>query len=638
MEREVPIPRTKVWELLSNTDHLDRVIGLFPISFEPARMTAQGTIVRSIAAKVAGWIPLRWEERPFEWTKYREYLSVREYSGSVMRKFEGGILLEDGNSTLPDGERSTQIRIYARFTPAGPLGLLAIPLVGKRSIVRTFKFVERYEKASPAQGADYLPQRRNEFPVNKRELERAADELAARFGSEKLGSGKTGSSKLLDKLQEHLVTRGDEEVLNMRPYVLADRWGEGRDESVRLFLHAAAVGMLNLSWNLICPNCRVPKVSADSMRAVSSAFHCDFCGINYNARLDNYVELRFSVHSQIRKAESNTFCIGSPSMAPHIFEQRRVEAGETRPIALPGRSGNWRIRVLKRNHLLALPGVEHVDGANVSASSTPREYKVTYHGDSWLPTRLEGLRAGDVLQVTNASDKEILIALEAEQWDDAIVTAAKVTVMPEFRRMFSSEVLAPGEQVGIDNISLLFSDLLGSTQFYEQVGDAFAYGQVRKHFDFMRYWIEQSGGSIVKTIGDAVMAVFETPEQSLRAALGIQRHVGGFNAGLPQGQEIVVKIGLHHGPAIAVTSNEVLDYFGRTVNMAARIQNESAGGDIVLSEECVQREEVARLLVSEGIELTHESVRLKGIDGDVRIVRAIVRRIAAEHRESDRSA
>jgi class 3 adenylate cyclase len=204
--------------------------------------------------------------------------------------------------------------------------------------------------------------------------------------------------------------------------------------------------------------------------------------------------------------------------------------------------------------------------------------------------------------------------------------------------MFSSEVLAPGEQVGIDNIALLFSDLQGSTHFYEQVGDAFAYGQVRKHFDFMRYWIERSGGAIVKTIGDAVMAVFETPEQSLQAALGIQSHVGEFNARLAEGQEIVVKIGLHHGPAIAVTSNDVLDYFGRTVNMAARIQSESAGGDIVLSEESMEREGVACLLASEGIKLTRESVRLKGFDGDVRIVRAIVRQVDIEESEADRLA
>jgi class 3 adenylate cyclase len=358
------------------------------------------------------------------------------------------------------------------------------------------------------------------------------------------------------------------------------------------------------------------------MRAVSSAFHCDFCGINYNARLDNYVELRFSVHPQIRKAESNTFCIGSPSMAPHIFEQRRVAAGDTRPIALPGRAGNWRIRVLKRNHLLALPGVEHVDGTNVSAASTPREYRVTY-GEDWLPNCLEGLRAGDVLQVTNAGDKEILIALEAEQWDDRLVTAAKVTVMPEFRRLFSSEVLAPGEQVGIDNISLLFSDLLGSTQFYEQVGDAFAYGQVRKHFDFMRYWIEQSGGSIVKTIGDAVMAAFSNPADAMRAALAVQRNVAQFNQAHQLGPDdgLVIKLGLHGGPCIVVTLNDRLDYFGSTANLAARLQGESRGGDIVVSQSLAADPAVAPLLRE--VASSAETAAVKGFVAPVAFLRLV---------------
>ena len=65
------------------------------------------------------------------------------------------------------------------------------------------------------------------------------------------------------------------------------------------------------------------------------------------------------------------------------------------------------------------------------------------------------------------------------------MTAAKVTAMKEFRHMFSSEVLAPGNQVGVENIAFLFTDLLGSTVFYEEVGDAQAYGQVRRHFEFL---------------------------------------------------------------------------------------------------------------------------------------------------------
>lgn len=162
--------------------------------------------------------------------------------------------------------------------------------------------------------------------------------------------------------------------------------------------------------------------------------------------------------------------------------------------------------------------------------------------------------------------------------------------MQEFRDLFSSEVLAPGQQVGIENVTILFSDLRASTTLYETIGDAHAYGQVNRHFDFLTDWIAKNSGSIVKTIGDAVMAVFHRPEQAVKAALDIQRYIENFNASMDY--KIVIKVGIHTGPAIAVNSNERLDYFGRTVNLAARIQNESRGNDIVISEQCFERKGV----------------------------------------------
>ncbi|MBL1765111.1 adenylate/guanylate cyclase domain-containing protein, partial [Klebsiella pneumoniae] len=91
-------------------------------------------------------------------------------------------------------------------------------------------------------------------------------------------------------------------------------------------------------------------------------------------------------------------------------------------------------------------------------------------------------------------------------------------------------------------------------------------------------------------------AVFYEPQQAIKAALNIQLHVDEFNATLRTDEKIVIKIGIHHGPAIAVNSNDKLDYFGRTVNIAARIQGTSIGGDIVVSEECLHRQGVQHVL------------------------------------------
>lgn len=147
--------------------------------------------------------------------------------------------------------------------------------------------------------------------------------------------------------------------------------------------------------------------------------------------------------------------------------------------------------------------------------------------------------------------------------------------MQEFRGQFSSEVLSPGNEMAIRQVTILFTDLKGSTRMYRELGDAPSYAAVREHFSQLRKIISDEGGAVVKTIGDAVMAAFTTPEAAIRAALEIQRLDDG----------LITKIGLHAGPAILVNANGLLDYFGRTVNLASRLQKHSVGGDVVLSEE-----------------------------------------------------
>ena len=85
-------------------------------------------------------------------------------------------------------------------------------------------------------------------------------------------------------------------------------------------------------------------------------------------------------------------------------------------------------------------------------------------------------------------------------------------------------------------------------------------------------------GAVVKTIGDAVMASFGDPADAVKAALAMQAH-RGFNEPT---SELVLKLGVHVGPSVVVNLNDRLDYFGSTVNMAARLQGQSEGGDIVL--------------------------------------------------------
>ncbi len=148
-----------------------------------------------------------------------------------------------------------------------------------------------------------------------------------------------------------------------------------------------------------------------------------------------------------------------------------------------------------------------------------------------------------------------------------------------------------------------------------------AYNIVRDHFAFLAAIVRSHDGAVVKTIGDAVMAAFGDPAEAVKAALAIQADIATFNA--TREKALVVKLGVHTGGSVIVNLNERLDYFGSTVNMAARLQGQSEGGDIVLSRAVADDPAVKPLLAA--VPTRDESVSLKGFDRPIGFVRVLAK-------------
>jgi len=158
--------------------------------------------------------------------------------------------------------------------------------------------------------------------------------------------------------------------------------------------------------------------------------------------------------------------------------------------------------------------------------------------------------------------------------------------VPAFRELFTDQILPPGESLQVKRVALLFTDLRGSTALYARQGDPRAYGLVREHFEVLFEAINRNGGSVVKTIGDAVMASFIRPADLFAAACDIHYDLADLNEqlGLQGEAQLISRLGGHVGPCISVTLNGRLDYFGATVNIASRISHLAQGDDIVLTE------------------------------------------------------
>jgi class 3 adenylate cyclase len=123
---------------------------------------------------------------------------------------------------------------------------------------------------------------------------------------------------------------------------------------------------------------------------------------------------------------------------------------------------------------------------------------------------------------------------------------------------------------------------------------------------------------VVKTIGDAVMASFNSPADAVSAALDMLREIEAFNQAHGS-REILLKVGVHRGPSIAVTLNERLDYFGQSVNIAARVQGLAEAEEICVTEAVWKAPGVQEQF--KDLEVDAEDASLKGISSKMRIYR-----------------
>ena len=128
-------------------------------------------------------------------------------------------------------------------------------------------------------------------------------------------------------------------------------------------------------------------------------------------------------------------------------------------------------------------------------------------------------------------------------------------------------------------ITVMFTDIKGSTSFFESYGDIEGRQMVQKHNDMLFPLIQAHHGKIIKTIGDAIMATFEEPELAVKAAITMQMALEKNNRGEVSKNKIGVRIGLNTGLGLV----EEKDVYGDVVNLAARVEAQADAGQILLS-------------------------------------------------------
>jgi len=572
----------KLWPFVADTNRFNRDTGV--PSVEPAKTTRERlrNARRRLRLSMYG-MAVEWEEQPFEWVRPSRFGVARAYSKGPITELRALVEL------TPRAAGGTKLSYDLRAQPRTFLGGFLFSQQVKFSSARRFARAFRKYDQIAATEVVQTPEAEVELDsaVHSR-LQVIADKLLA----------EDAGTEVVERLIDFISSADDFALARIRPYALADEWKLSRRAVLEACLRSTRFGLLDLQWELLCPLCRGAGETGKSLSEISSQVHCDTCRIDFTVNFDRFVEVTFKPNALLRRVETQNFCMGSPQKTPHIVAQQLLPAHSERELSLPLESGRYRLRALE------LSGGQDVTVTDAGQSAA----SVTIGETGWPPEELK-LAQQSLLTLKNATSAEQLLILERLAWSDQSATAAEVTALQMFRDLFATEALRPGEQISVGTLTVLFTDLRNSTQLYREIGDATAFGRVMNHFDVLKKVIAEEDGALVKTIGDAVMAVFRRPASALKAMLSAQEMLAAPAAGVAP---LILKAGVHTGPCIAVTLNDRLDYFGSTVNMAARLEGLSTGNDVIISKALYDDPEVRQFVVSENLQAEPFEILLKG--------------------------
>lgn len=538
-----------LWPLVSDTNRFNRDTGL-----PPMELLGINNRVKRVKFKIP-LINIEWDEEPFEWTYPYRFGILRRYRTGPLAEMRVDCRLE---RLAPSGTR-IDYEVWAR--PRNVLGDIAIPLgIGIFSAKKFADAFTMYDRIA-SQPDPVL------FIATSRRLSTSGHSRFKLLNERLKEKGVDKST--LDRLYDFMHRADDISIQRMRPYALADTWGLPRRTVLETFLRGTREGLLDMYWDLLCPECRGVAEDRRSLADLHGRSHCNTCQIDFNVNFDHNVEVIFRPNPAVREVDAGIeFCVGSPQRQPHIIFSLVVPPHEQLPLSTMLTEGRYRLNA------------SGLEGSQMLIATSDGPDHMDFRADK-LGWSKEILKIGlsPRLRLINDTDFTQTFQLERVTWSDQAATAVDVTTLQVFRDLFSSEVLRAGEEISVGSITLMFTDLRNSTRLYREVGDAAAFGRVREHFQILEEAVAAEGGSIVKTMGDAVMAAFRKPVSGLRAVWNVQRELTA--RGVPP---LSIKVGIHHGPCIVVNLNDRLDYFGSTVNITSRLPNFSQGGEAILSE------------------------------------------------------
>ena len=440
-----------------------------------------------------------------------------------------------------------------------------------------------------------------------------------------------------------IVESGPDKALNrINPVAYATTHGYMQENVIRTFLHAARLGVFDLSWNVLCPGCGGVLETGPALKMLSQPqYFCSLCAGDYETSLDDQVEVTFTVNPRIRRiAAHDPNGLSLVDYVTQIFWGSGVDMPENvtgliEEITLdsmelgPGERAAMSL-TLPQGFVVIFDPVSHTTlflDAKGEETRERRSVSVVFneahaHAGT-VPMQPGPLR---ILFENKSNRKSLPCVWLAGDSLHAIfgqrrpfLSATRLLSNQTFRELYRTGTLDSEQRLKITSLTVLFTDLRGSTALYDRVGDLAAFDLVRSHFGALLETVALEGGAVVKTMGDAVMATFPTPDRAVRAALGMRRAMSKLNEARGN-EDLALNIGLHEGPCLAVMIDDRQDFFGQTVNVASRVQGLADPTAILVTKPIIENANVVRILADVGARVTgRQSSILRGVSEEVAV-------------------
>jgi class 3 adenylate cyclase len=563
---ELSSKREALWPLLSDTSSLNEQLGLPEMNFVERDGNLYGSFGR-------GLLRQEWVEVPWEWEAAKWLVAERRYSKGPALAVRVRYLLDDhkGGTKL-----TVRVSWIARYWWSRPV-LRYINRWLRAQYERVLRELDDLT-GNPIQER-LPPESRSDVRVDQNRLRSAIKELT---------EGEVSSADV-DRLANFIRTGSDQQLFRIRPKQLGFEWGMELEDLLLLLLRATRAGLLRLSWDLMCPHCQGVRKESRSLGDLREFGRCDVCNIDFAASGLESIEVTFRVLSEVRVVSEVFYCSAEPAKKPHILLQHRLEPGESYETELGLAPGRYRLRRAVG------------EGARVSfeiGKAQGGEESLVWNTTDLSLASPRSLAPKAKFVLRNPETQSVPVVLEKVVEDPAALRPHELFNFQQFRDLFSEESITSGLKLEVGHQTLLFTDIVGSTRLYADLGDTRAFNFVHSHFVSLQKIVGAKRGAVVKTIGDAMMAAFQRPEDAFAAAIEIQeKFVGGDD------EPLRVRAALHRGICLAVRLESNIDYFGQAVNYAAKMQSVAGAGEIALSNEFHAQPGIAEHLRASGLEV-----------------------------------